>query len=98
MIHDSDDLGVLEIVRSLGEIGLVNQNDFLSGYGSDHFRSCEPEFVQNECGFGGDVALDNGLGLHTALGHQISYGNSGNNAVSIRVFVPYDKCCHDCPP
>jgi hypothetical protein len=77
---------------------VIYQNDLLPGHGSYHFRLGKTKFVQNKSRLRGDVPLGNGLGFNAAFGHQIRNRDSGNDAVGIRVFVAYDKCCHGIPP
>ena len=95
VVVDTDDLALGQIVRGLGQIRMVDQDDLVVGGVGNDLRSGHAELLKHEGALGGELALGGGLGIQ-ALGlvHQISHGDGGGDGIGIRVFVTYHVQSH----
>ena len=98
VIHHGHDLAGAQVVRSLGQVTVVDQGDLLAGGVGQGLGGGETELLEDHLGLGIQLARHGG-NVILALGlHQGGVGNGGGDRIGIRTFVTNDIHRHSVIP
>ena len=95
VVDDALEVGFVDVGRSLGAVGEVDEVDVASGNARHDFGRFKAEAFEHELRFGGGLALRGGNDVKTALLVEVGADDGGNDAVGVGVLMTENQSGHD---